>query len=146
MNKITRKISIGLVVISSAIVLTGCETMQARVLDSSTNKSAVQLRSMQSRAFETSDRQKTMRTVIATLQDLSFVVDKADMDLGSISATKLDGYALRMTVSVRPHSDKRVVVRANAQFNITPVTEPKPYQDFFVALEKAMFLTAQQVE
>jgi PBP1b-binding outer membrane lipoprotein LpoB len=145
--KITkRNLSIGLAVVCSAIFLSGCETMQARVLDSSTNKSAVQLRSMQSRAFETTDRQKTMRTVIATLQDLSFVVDKADMELGSISATKLDGYALRMTVSVRPHSEKRVIVRANAQFNITPVTEPKPYQDFFVALEKAMFLTAQQVE
>jgi hypothetical protein len=26
------------------------------------------------------------------------------------------------------------------------VVEPKPYQDFFVALEKAMFLTAHQVE
>jgi hypothetical protein len=141
-----RNLSIGLAVICSALFLSGCETMQARVLDSSTNKSAVQLRSMQSRAFETTDRQKTMRTVIATLQDLSFVVDKADMELGSISATKLDGYALRMTVSVRPHSEKRVIVRANAQFNITPVTEPKPYQDFFVALEKAMFLTAQQVE
>lgn len=142
----TRNLSVGLAVICSTLVLSGCETMQARVLDSSTNKSAVQLRSMQSRAFETTDRQKTMRTVIATLQDLSFVVDKADMELGSISATKLDGYALRMTVSVRPHSEKRVIVRANAQFNITPVTEPKPYQDFFVALEKAMFLTAQQVE
>lgn len=146
MKMTTRRLFVGLVIISSAITLSGCETMQARVLDSSTNKSAVQLRSMQSRAFETTDRQKTMRTVIATLQDLSFVVDKADMELGSISATKLDGYALRMTVSVRPHSDKRVIVRSNAQFNITPVTEPKPYQDFFVALEKAMFLTAQQVE
>jgi hypothetical protein len=145
--KITkRNLSVGLTVICSAFILSGCETMQARVLDSSTNKSAVQLRSMQSRAFDTTDRLKTMRTVIATLQDLSFVVDKADMELGSISATKLDGYALRMTVSVRPHSEKMVIVRANAQFNITPVTEPKPYQDFFVALEKAMFLTAQQVE
>jgi hypothetical protein len=146
MKMTTRRLLVGSVVVSSAIILSGCETMQARVLDSSTNKSAVQLRSMQSRAFETTDRQKTMRTVIATLQDLSFVVDKADMELGSISATKLDGYALRMTVSVRPHSDKKIIVRSNAQFNITPVTEPKPYQDFFVALEKAMFLTAQQVE
>jgi len=140
------KILLSFLAVSSVLVLSGCETMQARVLDSSTNKSAVQLRSMQSRTFETTDRQKTMRTVIATLQDLSFVVDKADMELGSISATKLDGYALRMTVSIRPHSEKRIIVRANAQFNITPVIEPKPYQDFFIALEKAMFLTAQQVE
>ncbi len=140
------RLSLVALITSSVVLLTGCETMQARVLDSSANQSAVQLRAMQSRAFETTDRQKTMRTVIATLQDLSFVIDKADMELGSISATKLDGYALRMTVSVRPHSEKRVVVRANAQFNIQPVTEPKPYQDFFTALEKAMFLTAQAVE
>lgn len=146
MKNINRRLSIGIAILATSFVLSGCETMQARVLDSSTNKSAVQLRSIQSRAFETTDRHKTMRTVIATLQDLSFVVDKADMELGSISATKLDGYALRMTVSVRPYSDKRVIVRANAQFNITPVTDPKPYQDFFVALEKAMFLTAQAVE
>ena len=132
--------------VASALTVAGCETMQARVMDSTTNKSAVQLRSMQSRSFDTNDRQKAMRTVIATLQDLSFVIDKADMDLGTISATKLDGYALRMTVSVRPHEAKKIVVRANAQFNIQPVTEPKPYQDFFVALEKAMFLTAQAVD
>jgi hypothetical protein len=133
-------------VLLATVTLTGCETMKTRVMDSDTNKSAVQLRSIQSRAFETADKPKTLRTVIATLQDLSFVVDKADTDLGTVSATKLDGYALRMSVSVRPQGEKRLIVRANATFNIEPVTEPKPYQDFFVALEKAMFLTAQAVD
>ena len=114
----------------------------------------MELRSIQARAFDTKDQNKTLRTIIATLQDLSFVIDKADMELGTVSATKLDnsnqglwnaGYALRMTVSSRPVGN-RTVIRANAQFNITPVVEPKPYQDFFVELEKAMFLTAHQVE
>lgn len=100
----------------------------------------------QTRAFDTTDKPKTLRTVIATLQDLGFVMDKVDQDLGSVSATKLDGYALRITVSVRPRGEKQLAVRANAQYNVTTVDDPEPYQQFFAALEKAMFLTAQQVE
>jgi hypothetical protein len=142
------------ILVISILLLTACETTSSRLLDSSVGKSAVELRSIQGRAFDTKDQNKTLRTIIATLQDLSFVIDKADMELGTVSATKLDssnqgfgntGYMLRMTVSARPLGN-RTLIRANAQFNITPVVEPKPYQDFFVALEKAMFLTAHQVE
>jgi hypothetical protein len=142
------------ILVISILLLTACETTSSRLLDSSVGKSAVELRSIQGRAFDTKDQNKTLRTIIATLQDLSFVIDKADMELGTVSATKLDssnqgfgntGYMLRMTVSARPVGN-RTLIRANAQFNITPVVEPKPYQDFFVALEKAMFLTAHQVE
>ena len=132
--------------IGATFMLTGCITTGEAVLDSKNNKSQVELRSIQSRAFDTADKEKTLRSVIATLQDLSFVIDKADMDLGSISGTKLDGYSLRMTVSVLPRGEQRLIVRANASYNQTPVLEPKPYQDFFVALEKAMFLTAQAVD
>jgi len=67
--------------------------------------------------------------------------------LGTVSATKLSGYALRMTVSVRPsETGKSMIVRANAQYNTTPVTDPKPYQDFFVSLQKSLFLTANNVD
>lgn len=134
--------------ISFLLLLSGCQTMKDRVLDSSADgQTSVQLRSMQTRSFDTSDKAKTMRTIIATLQDLGFVVDKADLDLGSVSATKLSGYALRITVSVRPsESGKSMIVRANAQYNNTPVTEPKPYQDFFVSLQKSLFLTANNVD
>lgn len=137
-----------LAAIAVTLVLTGCQTMKERVLDSSADgQTSVQLRSIQTRSFDTSDKAKTMRTVIATLQDLGFVVDKADLDLGTVSATKLDGYALRMTVSVRPSpSGKSMIVRANAQYNTTPVTDPKPYQDFFVSLQKSLFLTANNVD
>jgi hypothetical protein len=128
--------------------LMGCQTMKERVLDSSAEgQTSVELRAIQSRSFDTADKAKTMRSVIATLQDLGFVVDKADLDLGSVSATKLSGYALRMTVNVRPGaSGKSMIVRANAQYNTTAVTDPKPYQDFFVSLQKSMFLTANNVD
>lgn len=129
-------------------LLIGCQTTHERVLDSSANsKTAVELRSIQTRSFDTPDKQKTLRTVIATLQDLGFVVDKADAELGSVSATKLSGYALRATVTVRPGpTGKTMIVRANAQYNNMAVTDPKPYQDFFASLQKAMFLTANQVD
>ncbi|RIL08882.1 MAG: hypothetical protein DCC75_07825 [Proteobacteria bacterium] len=124
--------------------LLGCAPVNPRVLDS--EQSQLQLRQIQSRAFDTTEREKTLRTVMQTLQDLSFVIDKADLLLGSVSATKLDGYALRMTVTVLPRGKKQLVVRANAQYNLSAVTDPEPYQQFFTALEKAMFLTAQQVD
>ena len=128
----------------AALMVSGCAPMNERILD--TEQSQVQLRAIQSRAFDTTDREKTLRAVIATLQDLAFVVDKADLELGTVSATKLDGYFLRMTVSVRPRGKTEMIVRANAQFNDRPVTDPKPYQSFFVALERAMFLSANAVD
>ena len=128
-----------------SILLTGCVTdSRKHILE--TSESQVQLRSIQTRTFDTSDRNTTLRTVIATLQDLSFVIDKADDVLGTVSATKLDGYLLQMTVTVRPKGENQVLVRANAQYNLKAVEDPEPYQDFFTALEKAMFLTANSVD
>ncbi|ACV68243.1 hypothetical protein [Desulfohalobium retbaense] len=124
--------------------ISGCATTQERLLDS--NESQVQLRSIQTRAFDTTEKEKTLRTVISTLQDLSFVIDKADKTIGTVTATKLNRYALRMTVTVRKRGKSQLLVRANAQYQDRPVIDPKPYQDFFTSLEKAMFLEAHSVE
>jgi hypothetical protein len=126
------------------LMLISCAPSTKQVL--ATRESQVQLRAIQTRAFDTTDRDKMLRTVIATLQDLGFIVDKADNVLGAVSATKLDRYTLRMTVSVRPRGKTQLLVRANAQYNITAVEDPEPYQQFFDALSKAMFLTAHQVD
>lgn len=124
--------------------LAGCEFSPPRpVLE---GESQVQLRSIQTRSFETDDKQQTLRTVIATLQDLGFVIDKADATLGAVSATKLDGYELRMTVTVRPRDADTLLVRASAQYQMEPVDDPAPYQDFFTALEKSMFLAMHEVD
>ncbi len=131
--------------IAMSMALTGCENITAHVLDEG-DQTQLQKRSYQSRVFDTADKQLTMRTVIATLQDLGFIIDKADLTLGTVSATKLSGYQLKITVSVRPKGTSQMLVRANAQLGIRPVEDPKPYQDFFVSLGKAMFLTAQAVE
>lgn len=111
-----------------------------------TDASQVQLRAVQTRIFDTGDQPATLRAVIATLQDLGFVIDKADDSLGTVSATKLAGYTMRMTVTVLPHGSTRTAVRASAQYDLAGVSAAEPYQRFFAALSKAMFLAANQVD
>lgn len=136
-------------ILLSMLVLGGCAGSTEQLL--ATSKSQVELRSIQSRAFDTTDREKTLRTIIATLQDLGFVIDNANLILGSVSGTKLEKtgftpYQLRMTVTVRPRGTTQLLVRANAQFNLEEVADPEPYQQFFTALGRAMFLEAQKVD
>ncbi len=134
------------------LLVTACATTQDHLLDM--NTSQVQLRNIQSRAFDTTDKEKTMRAIIATLQDLGFMLDRADYTLGVVTASKaradtvqMQVYAtLRVTVTVRPRGEKQLLVRASAEYQRSPVTDPKPYQNFFNSLEKAMFLEAHQVD
>ena len=134
-----------LALIAIALMVTACQ-MDSRKQVLATDKSQVALRSIQQRAFDTTDKESALRTVIATLQDLGFVIDEADDVIGSVSATKLDRYRLRMTVSVRPRGQTQMLVRANAQYNRSAVEDPEPYQQLFAALERSMFLTAHHVD
>jgi len=127
-----------------ALIICSCATKQRNILQA--EESQVRLRSIQSRVFDTNDRNRLLRTIIVTLQDLGFVIDDADETLGTVSATKLKGYVLRITVSVRPRGDTQMIVRSNAQYNLQTVEDPESYQQFFTALSKALFLEAQQLE
>jgi len=144
-EKQMKKLLLAGLLVTSSFAVSSCQTTSMnQVME--TSQSQVTLRSIQTRAFDTKKKTKTLRTVIATLQDLGFVIDKADEELGTVSGTKLDGYQLRMSVTVRPRGTKQLLVRANATYNVTAVEDPEPYNQFFAALEKAMFLTAHQVD
>lgn len=137
------KLVVGL--LSALLVLSACRTNSMdEVL--ATDATQVQLRSVQSRAFDTTDKALTTRNVISTLQDLGFVVDKVDDTLGTISGTKMQTYVMRMTVTIRPRGATQMLVRASAQLNLNAVSDAQPYQQFFAALEKAMFLRANEVD
>ena len=125
------------------LTLTACASMNAAITDGG---SQVQVRQMQTREYETLDKRDTLRSVLATLQDLGFVIDRADYELATITATKLQDYQIRMTVTVRERDSERLAVRANARFNEEQIEDPLAYQDFFVALDKAMFLTLHNVD
>jgi hypothetical protein len=138
-----RTMKLPLLFVLSALLLSACATQNSHVLEGG---SAVELRSFQTRAFDTTDKHKMMRTVIATLQDLGFIIDKTDEDLGLVTGTKLSGYQIRMTVITRPRGEKQLAVRASALYNNKQIEDPLPYQDFFTALEKGIFLTAQKID
>ena len=132
-----------LLFLSGTLLLSACAPQNSHVL---AGGSAVELRSFQTRAFDTIDKHKMMRTIIATLQDLGFIIDKTDEDLGLVTGTKLSGYQIRMTVITRPRGEKQLAVRASALYNNEQIEDPLPYQDFFTALEKGIFLTAQKID
>ena len=115
--------------------------------------SALEVRSYQTRVLQDVDRDAALRAVIATLQDLGFVLDSADATLGTVTATKLAQHQVRITVSVRQGNDRQIVVRANADYSeplagrsAVRIEDPATYQDFFQALERSAFLDAQNVE
>ncbi len=130
-------------VILISLVISACATHHNAI---TAGGSQLEIRQIQTRTYDTLDRRATLRSVVATLQDLGFVIDKADYELATISATKLQNYEIRMTVTVREKGGNRLAVRANARFNNRPIEDPASYQDFFAALSKAMFLTAQQID
>ena len=53
---------------------------------------------------------------------------------------------VRFTATIRARGESQLVVRASAQFYLQAVEEPGPYQQFFRALEQALFLQGQSVE
>ena len=70
-------------------VLTGCVASQKDIFEDSRSQAGI--RSIQSRVFDFTDRNRMLRTVIATLQDLGFIIDNADETPGTVSGTKLSG-------------------------------------------------------
>ena len=74
--------------------------------------------------------------------------------MGLVTGTKVDHpVQMRATVTVRPHGETQLLVRANAQTGTThdflpmeAVVDPEAYQAFFTSLEQAMFLKAHEVD
>ena len=140
--KILNRVSLLFVLCGSML---GCAaTSQNQLL--SADESQLQLRNMQSRAFETKDIDKVIRATLASLQDLDFVIDKADKSIGTITATKLfSGTRLTVSITVRLRG-QRTLVRMNAEYQRRAVKDPQHYQNFFSVLSKALFLESHPIE
>ncbi|MEJ2169661.1 MAG: hypothetical protein P8X90_29500, partial [Desulfobacterales bacterium] len=114
-----RKHIIPLFILMAVLAVVACAETQKNILE--TREPQVKLRSMQSRVFDIANQNQLLRIIIATFQDLGFVIDDAEETLGTVSGTKLSGYALRMTVSIRPRGTSQMIVRSSLQYNLTTI-------------------------
>lgn len=135
-------ISIGLI----SILFSGCMMNNKQMVLEEPDQ--VKLRSFQTRTYENKSKEIVMRACIAAMQDLSFVIDRADMPTGTITGTKYQtGQSMRFSITVRESADKNdktILVRANGQYArmgvAQPMEEPEPYRVFFTTVDKALFL------
>ncbi len=107
----------------------------------------MKLRSFQTRTFDVTDRSQAMRGVIAALQDLGFIIERANEPLGLVTAARFaePNYydVIGVTVTVRPQTEEQMMIRANAIYNNKPIEDPKVYQNFFATLERSLFMTKE---
>lgn len=134
------------ILIAACAIVVGLQGCAATPYDVVGESAALEMRSAQTREYDSLDKPMTMRAVIATLQDLGFTIDQADLGLGIVTATRLQVSDMRMTVTVAGKAENQVSVRANARVGETSITQAETYQDFFVALDKAMFLVRNNVD
>ncbi len=128
----------------AALLLAGlgaCAHTESPLLTSA--RSAVEMRAMETRVIPSSDRAQVLRTVIATLQDLGYSIDRIRGSTGTVTATKLS--VLRLSAAVSPHGPGQVAVRADAEVQVRgqfhQVDDAAFYQqDFFDPLASALLL------
>ncbi len=135
----------GILAVVGLVLIQGCAAPQPSPDLLAPTEAQMKIRSLQTRSFDLKDRQLAMRGVIAALQDLGFIIERANESLGLVTAARFaepNFYdVVGVTVTVRAETESRMMVRANAIYNNKPIEDPKVYQNFFATLERALFVT-----
>lgn len=131
--------------LSLLLVLGACAAQSGNRPVIASSRSAVELRDMQSRTFDTSDQNRVLRASIATLQDYGYAIARVSPEAGTVTALKAG--RLRLTASVYPRGTTQTVVRANAIVPMpggdTQVDDPLFYRTlFFEPLAHTLALNA----
>lgn len=143
---VAKAVEAGLLVVALSIAQ-GCATPQPSQDLLAPTEAQMKIRSVQSRSFDVADRQVAMRGVIAALQDLGFIIERANESLGLVTAARFaepNFYdVVGITVTVRSEGERRMMIRANAIYNNKPIEDPKVYQNFFATLERSLFIAKE---
>ena len=138
---------VGMFAAALVAVAQGCAAPQPAPDLLAPTEAQMKIRSVQTRSFDIKDRQAAMRGVIAALQDLGFIIERANESLGLVTAARFaepNFYDIvGVTVTVRPEAEGRMTIRANAIYNNKPIDDPKVYQNFFATLERSLFVGKQ---
>ena len=135
----------GIIAVVVLVIMQGCAAPQPSPDLLAPTEAQMKIRSAQTRSFDLKDRQLAMRGVIAALQDLGFIIERANEPLGLVTAARFaepNFYdVVGVTVTVRSEAEGRMMIRANAIYNNKPIEDPKVYQNFFATLERSLFVT-----
>lgn len=137
--------------------------------------SQLEMRNLQTRAYETKDTRMVMKAVVNVLQDQGFIVKHADMNLGLLTAEKWSdiiqpkkevkrakkkgtvlpkNLVLECTANVSEHGNqsrvrvtfqKKLLDPAGGVMQATVVNDPAFYQRFFADVGKGVFLQQEGV-
>ncbi|MCP9470929.1 MAG: hypothetical protein NNA31_13130 [Nitrospira sp.] len=145
MNRSVRGNIFGACILAAVLIgIQGCAAPQPTQDLLAPTEAQMKIRSVQSRSFDVADRQVAMRGVIAALQDLGFIIERANESLGLVTAARFaepNFYdVVGVTVTVRPEAEGKMMIRANAIYNNKPIEDPKVYQNFFATLERSLFI------
>ncbi|MBX1886783.1 hypothetical protein [Campylobacter peloridis] len=129
------------------LAMAGCGVNSKQMVIENTQQ--LQTRSYQTKSYEL-PKKLVAKAGVSALQDLGFVIDNADLQTGTITATKLSkGATMRMTLVIR-EKNKISTLRANAQFGSNVqipqlVEDPEVYHSFFQVLDKAIFFEKENI-
>ncbi len=133
--------------VTGGLVLQACAPPQPGPDLLAPTAAQMKLRSYQSRSFEATDPSQAMRGVVAALQDLGFIIERANEPMGLVTAARFaePNYTdvMGITVTVRPQTEGHMMIRANAIYNNKPIEDPKVYQNFFATLERSLFINKE---
>ena len=137
-----------MLILAGVLLVQGCVAPKPGQDLLAPTEAQTKLRSFQTRTIDVADRAVAMRGVIAALQDLGFIIERANEPLGLVTAARFaepDNLSVvEVTVTVRLQSDGRMMVRANAIYNHTPIDDPKVYQNFFATLDRSLFINKEE--
>ncbi len=150
---ITKPLYMGILSISIAammLTLSACSRFSVTSVSVAPNESPSSLRSYQSRKYDSVTRNVIFNAIMVTLQDLDFLTDQADLDVGFITATKVQGEnSLKINITITKKADNVFIVRSiilgsfklsRKKVHRTVITDPKEYQSFYTALNRSLFL------
>ena len=111
----------------------------------------LEIRSLQTRRFEDADYQELIAAIIGTLQDYHFRIQRADAELGAITAYQVTrqkhrsrlGGRTELTILVRERGHRLYQVRINMTIGPEVQELPELYQKFFAAVSKRLHYESQ---
>ena len=135
------------VLLAGTLFLHGCAAPEVKQDLFAPTDAQMKIRSLQTRTFDLTDRNAAIRGAIASLQDLGFIIERANEGLGLVTAARFaePNYydVVTVTVTVRQETVEKMSIRANAIYNNKPIDDPKVYQNFFAALQRTLFLSQE---